>query len=159
MAKLARLAAAGLGLSLLASSALAEIYPTILVTPGPYKPLEVFHEDQAVCRDYADHFIRGEVSPGGEVLAGAAVGAALGAILGSAVEGRHGHGAAIGAAGGGLAGAAVGATSGRREAERAQAAYDDAYARCMYAHDDVVPGEDQPDAGPPPPPPSPPAGG
>lgn len=151
MVRRSRLAVAALGLSLLASRAAAEMYPTILVTPGPYKPLEVFHDDQALCRDYADHFIRGEVSPGGDILAGAAVGAALGAILGSAVEGRHGHGAAIGAAGGGLAGAAIGVTSGRREAERAQAAYDDAYARCMYAHDDVVPGEDPAEAGPPPP--------
>jgi uncharacterized protein YcfJ len=134
-----------------AAAAVADMYPTILVTPGPNKPIEVFHDDQAQCRDYADQFVRGEVSPGGDMLAGAAVGAALGAILGSAAEGRHGHGAAIGAAGGAVAGTAVGVTTGRREAERAQRAYDDAYARCMYAHDDLVPGEDPAAAGPPPP--------
>jgi uncharacterized protein YcfJ len=134
-----------------AATARAEIYPTILVTPGPYKPIEVFHEDQAQCRDYADRFVRGEVRSGGDMLAGAAVGAALGAILGSAVDGHHGHGAAIGAASGAVAGAAVGTQAARGQAARAQRAYDDAYARCMYAHDNLVPGEDPADAGPPPP--------
>jgi hypothetical protein len=146
-------AAAALMIWSVAASAWADMFPSIMVTPGPNKPIEIFHDDQAQCWEYADRFVRGDIGPGGDILGGAVVGAALGAILGSSVGGRHSHGASIGALGGAVAGTALGAHTAQGEAAREQRTYDDAYARCMYAHDNVVPGEDPTEAGPPPPPP------
>jgi uncharacterized protein YcfJ len=135
---------------LAAGSASAQMRPTVMVTPGPSKPIEVFHEDQRACWDYADHVVAGDASPAGDVLAGTFVGAALGAVLGGAAGGHHGAG--IGAAAGAVAGTAVGAGVAAQDQARRQDAYDDAYARCMYAHDNDVPGQVS-DAPQPPPPP------
>ncbi|HWA60103.1 MAG TPA: hypothetical protein VG939_01950, partial [Caulobacteraceae bacterium] len=114
-------------------------------------PMDVFHEDQAQCRDYADNVVAGDDRSGGDVIAGAVVGATLGALLGSAVSPRHG--AAPGAIGGAMAGAAVAGAGASRDRERMQHDYDDAYERCMYAHDDILPGQDADDTVMPPPPP------
>jgi uncharacterized protein YcfJ len=146
-----RPAALGLVAALLAAgSATAQTYPSVMVTPGPYKPIEVFHDDQRACRDYAGHVIEGEAGGAGDVIGGAFVGTVLGALLGSAADGRHGAG--VGAAAGAIAGTAVGAGAASRDESRRQADYDDAYERCMYAHDDVLPGQPDNDAPPPPPP-------
>jgi uncharacterized protein YcfJ len=134
---------------LLCGAASAQMVPSVLVTPGPNKPIEVFHQDQDECRDYAGHVVTGDADTSGDVVGGAVVGAALGAILGSG-DGRQG--AAFGAAAGGVAGAAIGASVADRDQAKRQRAYDDAYERCMYAHDNVLPGQQYDDAPPPPPP-------
>jgi uncharacterized protein YcfJ len=136
---------------LLAGSASAEMFPSVLVTPGPNKPIEVFHQDQRECRGYADGIVAGGPSPTGDVIGGAVVGTALGALLGAAINERHGAG--TGAAIGAVAGVAAGAGAAERDQAHRQEVYDDAYARCMYAHDDILPGQGPGDAPPPPPPP------
>ncbi len=134
----------------LAGTAAAQIYPSVMVAPGPNKPIEIFHEDQRACRDYAEKLVGGQSSPAGDVIGGAFVGTVLGALLGSAADGRHGAG--VGAIAGAVAGTAVGAGVAERDEVRRQQSYNDAYERCMYAHDDVPPGASNSDAPPPPPP-------
>ena len=69
---------------------------------------------------------------------GAALTTVLGAGLGAAIGG--GHGAGIGAASGALGGTGIGAwqSSGSSSASRQQ--YNNAFAQCMYAKGEMVPG-------------------
>ena len=125
--------------------------PTIPVMPAPYKPFDVFRQDQAECTDYASQQVAGgaQAANNQQVATGVA-GTVLGAGLGAAIGG--GRGAAIGAA----EGATVGTIAGFGPAQMAQMSlqqrYDMHYAQCMYAHGDQVPGFRTAYPVPPPPP-------
>ena len=146
-----------LGASMLvASCAQMPAGPSVAVMPGPYKPFEVFTQDDEMCRGWAAHSIG---QPGNEAAAQAfvastVVGTALGALVGAAAGGDHGvsSGAAAGAAMGAMAGTGQSAAT----AWSAQRRYDIAYSQCMYARGNVVPQygyRATPPATPPPPPP------
>jgi hypothetical protein len=126
--------------------------PQIVALPGPNKPPAVFSQDQAICMQFADQQVAGAAHYAANQQFGTALlGTALGAALGAAVGG--GRGAAIGAAGGAVAGTAAGAGPATHAQYSLQQRYDIAYAQCMYARGNQVPGFAAPSAPPPPPPP------
>jgi hypothetical protein len=126
--------------------------PTIPVMPGPGKPFEVFQGDQAVCKQYASGQVQGGAQQANNQQVGTAVvGTLLGAGLGAAIGG--GRGAAIGAGAGALGGTAVGSGPAAQAQYSLQQRYDTAYAQCMYAHHNQVPGYRPAGYAPPPPPP------
>jgi uncharacterized protein YcfJ len=128
--------------------------PTVGVMPAPNKPFAVFADDQAVCKQYAAQQVAGNANQANNQEVGTAVvGTVLGAGLGAAMGG--GQGAAVGAGTGAIAGTAVGAGPAQQEQFSLQRRYDIAYAQCMYAKGNQVPGFEAPM--PPPPPPPPPA--
>ncbi len=119
--------------------------PTVMVFPSPGKSFEEFQVDDALCRQWAAQRIgqtpqevANQNTAAGAVI-GTVVGAGLGAAIGS-VSGSVGAGAAIGAASGLLIGTASGANAGQVYGWRAQRLYDIAYAQCMYAKGNDVPG-------------------
>ena len=126
--------------------------PTVAVMPAPYKPFEVFQQDQAICMAYGKQMTNGQAQAANTQSVGTAVvGTALGAGLGAAIGG--GTGAAIGAASGAVAGTAVAAGPATSAQGCLQQRYDVAYSQCMYAKGNQVPGFAAPGAPPPPPPP------
>jgi hypothetical protein len=126
--------------------------PMVAVMPAPNKPFEVFAQDQAICKGYADQEVAGGAERANDrALGTAVVGTVLGAGLGAAIGG--GGGAAIGAASGAVAGTAVGAGPAAYAGYSLQQRYDIAYSQCMYAKGNQVPGYYAPQAPPPPPPP------
>lgn len=130
--------------------------PSVAVMPGPNKPFQVFQDDDAVCRSFADRNSGPDNQANNQELLAAGVGTVLGAGLGAAIGG--GRGAAIGAGGGALAGTAYGSGQAERTARTVQQRYDIAYSQCMYSRGNQVPGYSPP-PGPPPgyaPPPPPP---
>jgi len=131
--------------------------PTITVMPAPNKPFSVFQQDQATCQGYADQQTAGGAQQANnqQLLTGV-VGTALGAGLGAAIGG--GRGAAIGAGAGAIGGTAVGAGPAQYAQMSLQDRYNAAYAQCMYAHGDQVPGYGGPPPGYAPPPGYPPPG-
>jgi hypothetical protein len=168
--KMSTKAVIGLSLAaLLAGCATRPAGPTVAVMPAPNKPFEVFEQDQAICRQYAD----GQIAGGAEAANNQAFGTAflttiLGAGLGAAVGG--GSGAAIGAASGAVAGTAMGANNSGWNGYGLQQQYDMAYTQCMYAKGNQIPGygygggyyggpNNSYGSYPPPPPPPPPASG
>lgn len=111
--------------------------PRVSVMPASNKPFEVFQQDQAICRQYADQQVGGQVqSANNQAVGGAILGTVLGAGLGAAVGG--GRGAAIGAAGGAVAGTAVGASGSQGAGRGIQHEYDAAYSQCMYSRGNQV---------------------
>ncbi len=128
----------------LAACAYPPMGPTIPVTPGPGKSMDAFTADQADCRQYADQLIVPSLWAVNQQTVGMAlVGTALGAGLG----------AAIGAASGAAVGTAAGASGSAYAQLPLQQQYDIAYAQCMAAHGDQVPGMGPPpgyQGGPPP---------
>ncbi|HXP97505.1 MAG TPA: YMGG-like glycine zipper-containing protein [Telmatospirillum sp.] len=138
------------GLMILAGCASAPQGPTIQVMPAPNKPFAVFQEDAAICKQYASQQVAGQADSANErALGGALLGTVLGAGLGAAVDG--GRGAGIGAAAGGLVGTGVGASSSDHSQHGIQSQYNSAYAQCMYAKGNQVPGFRPITAVPPPP--------
>lgn len=127
--------------------------PTIAVMPAPGKPFDVFQADQALCTQYAGQQTAGgaQQATGQQVLTGA-VGTVLGAGLGAAIGG--GKGAGIGAGAGALGGTLVGAGQAQGAQGSLQYRYNLAYAQCMYARGNQVPGFAPAYAPPPPPPPA-----
>jgi len=126
--------------------------PTVAVMPAPYKPFEVFQQDQAICMAYGNQMTNGQAQAANTQSVGtAAVGTVLGAGLGAAIGG--GTGAAIGAASGALGGTVVAAGPANSAQGSLQQRYDIAYLQCMYAKGNQVPGFAAPGAPPPPPPP------
>jgi hypothetical protein len=130
--------------------------PTVAVMPGPGKPFDVFQQDQAICKQFADQQVAGGAQEAnnrqvGTAVIGTALGAGVGALLGG------GRGAAIGAGAGALGGTAVGAGGAQQAQYSLQQRYDMGYTQCMYSRGNVVPGYSAP---PPPPgyPPPPPPG-
>lgn len=156
-------------LALMALSACATIPtgPSVTAWPGPWKPIEVFQSDDAVCRQWASQQVGGQVESANQtIVSGAAVGAMLGAGLGAAIgaaTGDVGAGLGIGAASGAIVGTAAASGpyyGGQWEIQRR---YDHAYLQCMYAKGNQVPGARTYRRDVPPPPPSnayppPPAG-
>jgi uncharacterized protein YcfJ len=121
--------------------------PTVPVAPGPGKSFDAFAADQATCRQYADAQVAPQAAYANNRAVGSAVlGTALGAGLGAAVGG--GHGAAIGAASGAVVGSAAGASRAGYAQMSVQQQYDLAYAECMSAHGNRVPGFGPPPRGP-----------
>jgi len=143
------------GVGLLAGCAMQPVGPTVSVFPAPYKPFEVFQRDQDECADYASRTVAGGAeAANGRALGTAAIGTALGLALGAATG--DGRAASFGAAGGAAVGTAIGADQSDRANFSLQRRYDNAYAQCMYAHGNQVPGFERP-YGPPPPPPNSPS--
>ena len=128
--------------------------PSIAVMPAPGMPFEVFQRDDYLCRRYAQASIgvnpnqvaNEQVAKG--AVAGAAVGAAAGALLGG-----NSNAAGAGAATGLLFGTAAGAGAASDTTYGLQRLYNIAYAQCMYAKGNQVPGYAAPPYTPPPPPP------
>jgi len=117
--------------------------PSVMVAPAQGKPFELFKQEDASCRRWAEQQIG--LSPqevidnntAAGAVAGTAIGAGLGALLGSA-SGHAGAGALIGGVGGLLVGSASGADSGRGYGREAQRRYDHAYVQCMYANGNQI---------------------
>jgi hypothetical protein len=153
MRKAANVALALGSVLLLSACATTPVGPSVRVLPSPYKPFEVFERDHYDCERWADDQIRGRVEAENNRAVGSAViGTALGAALGAAAGG--GRGAGIGAAAGAVAGTAVGADQSQAAGYSLQRRYDIAYAQCMYARGNQVPGyAPVRGAAPPPPPP------
>lgn len=130
--------AAALGL-LLAGCAQTPLGPTVPVMPGPGKSFETFQYDQAGCKQFAESAVAGQAQNANTRAVGAAaLGTVLGAGLGAAIGG--GRGAAIGAGSGAIAGTGVGMSGSASEQYGIQQQYDNAYAQCMYAKGNSVPG-------------------
>ena len=153
------------GLMALSGCAQPAMGPTVAVMPGANKPFDVFQNDDAVCRQFADQSIGGAANAQNaqvnQTLIGTGVGTVLGAGLGAAIGG--GRGAAIGAGAGALGGTAIGASQAQSTGMSVQQRYNIAYQQCMYSRGNQVPGYVAAPAGPPPsayppPPPPPPPG-
>jgi len=131
-------------LALLAGCAQTPVGSTVQVMPGPGKSFEAFQADQVNCKDYAGSQVKGQAEQANQRAVGAAVlttllGAALGGAVGSG-WGAAGQGAGVGAAAGAATGTAVGADMSASDQVGIQVQYDNAYAQCMYARGDLVPG-------------------
>ena len=120
--------------------------PMVRVLPGSQKSFEQFRNDDAGCRQYAQASLGGPEAgqaasnaAGANAVAGTLIGAAAGAIIGSAT-GQSGQGAAIGAGTGLVFGSAAGGSSAGYSSYAMQRNYDTAYAQCMYAQGNQVPG-------------------
>jgi hypothetical protein len=118
--------------------------PTIQVLPGRGKSFDTFQADQAGCKTYAANQVKGQADAANNRAVGAALlTTALGAATGAAVGGSVGdaaNGAAVGAATGAGGGAVIGATGSANEQAGIQQQYDNAFAQCMYAKGEQVPG-------------------
>lgn len=149
---------AGTGmLVLLAGCASQPMGPSVAVMPAPNKPFELFQQDQAICKQYADQQVGGQAqAANNQAIGGAVLGTVLGAGLGAAVGG--GRGAGIGAATGAVVGTGVGAGSSSNSQYSIQRRYDLGYSQCMYSRGNQVPGYQSTYAAPPPPPNYPPPG-
>jgi hypothetical protein len=120
--------------------------PSVTVVPARGKPFELFQQEDALCRKWAEQRIG--ISPQEAInkdtttgaMVGTAVGAGFGALIGSA-SGQAGGGALIGSAAGMLVGAASGSDSGRMFGQEVQRRYDSAYIQCMYAKDNHILGD------------------
>lgn len=130
----------------LGACAARPVGPRVMVMPAPNKPFEVFNDDDAICRQFAERQSGGNAAAqaaNNDVATGAIIGTLAGAAAGALLSGggRHtGAGAAAGAAIGGLGGTAIGAGEANRSAREIQADYDRAYAQCMYSRGNQVPG-------------------
>jgi len=129
--------------------------PTVQALPASGKPFQMFQQEQAACKGYAQTEVQGQADAANNKAVGSALlGAALGAGLGAAVGG--GRGAGVGAAAGGAVGTGVGADGANNAQLSIQQQYDNAYSQCMYSKGNQVAGMVPPAAAPPPPPPPPP---
>src|SRR5258707_1642897 len=147
----------GIGtLMLLAGCAMQPTGPSVSVFPAPYKPFEVFQEDQYECGQYASGQVAGLADRANNgALGAAALGTALGLAVGAATG--DGHAATFGAVTGGAIGGTIGADQSERAGFSLQRRYDIAVAQCMYSKGNQVPGFER-YAAPPPPPPDGPGG-
>ena len=124
---------------LLAACATPPMGPTVQILPSPTKPFQVFQQDQAECKQYADSQVAGQAETANQRAVGtAAIGVALGAVLGAAV-GNH-QGAGVGGATGAIMGTSA-AAGGQGYAQGSiQQQYNNAYAQCMYSKGNQVMG-------------------
>jgi hypothetical protein len=124
---------------LLSGCAQTPMGPLVQVMPGPGKSFDAFAYDQAACKQYAQGAVAGQAENANTRAVGAAaLGTVLGAGLGAAIGG--GRGAAIGAGSGVIAGTGLGMGSSAGAQYGIQTQYDNAYAQCMYAKGNSVPG-------------------
>jgi len=147
-----RVTIAGFTLAVLLSGcATPPMGPMVNAMPAPGKPFDVFAQDQAACKAFAQSQVAGAVNQTNNQAVGTAVvGTALGAGLGAAVGG--GRGAGVGAASGAIVGTGVAADNAAAAQLTIQQQYDNAYSQCMYSKGNTVEGY-----APPPPPPPPPS--
>ena len=113
--------------------------PKIAVMPAPGKPFDQFTAEDLECRRYAEQSIGNAPNSAthsavGTAIAGTALGTAAGALLGGS------KGATSGAGVGLIVGSAAGSGQAGVEAHDVQWSYDNAYAQCMYAKGNQVPG-------------------
>ena len=142
---------------LLSGCAQTPLGPTVQVMPGPGKSFDQFTYDQAGCKQFAEGAVAGQAQNANTRAVGAAaITTVLGAGLGAAIGG--GRGAGIGAASGALGGGGIGAGMSSGEQYGIQEQYNNAFAQCMYAKGNMVPGYGPMMVNAPPPPPPPPAG-
>ncbi|HME20540.1 MAG TPA: peptidoglycan-binding domain-containing protein [Acetobacteraceae bacterium] len=107
--------------------------------PGPGKSFDAFAYDQAGCRQFSEGAVAGQAqNANNRAVGAAAIGTVLGAGLGAAIGG--GRGAAIGAGSGAIAGTGLGMSSSANEQFGIQQQYDNAFAQCMFAKGNMVPG-------------------
>ena len=150
MRRTARTIFGAASLGLLAGCAMQPVGPSVAVFPAPYKPFEVFQQDQYDCGHYASDQVAGLAQQANNRAVGAAaIGTALGLAVGAATG--DGHAASFGAVTGGAIGGTIGASESERAGFSLQRRYDIAYAQCMYSKGNQVPGF-QRSAAPPPPP-------
>jgi peptidoglycan hydrolase-like protein with peptidoglycan-binding domain len=131
-------------LAALAGCAATPVGPTVQVMPGRGKSFDAFQSDQAGCRSFAANQVSGQADAANQRAVGAALlttvlSAGLGAAVGGAA-GDAGAGAAVGAAVGAGGGSLYGASTGVGEQAGIQQQYDNAFAQCMFARGDQVPG-------------------
>jgi len=130
--------------AMLAGCAATPLGPTVQAMPGPHKSFDAFQGDNTACKTFAAQQVQGQADAANQRAAGAAVlGTVLGVGLGAAVgaaAGDAGTGAAIGAATGATGGTAIGATNNANDQAMIQQQYDNAYAQCMYAKGEQIPG-------------------
>ncbi|MGA9853537.1 MAG: hypothetical protein WBR15_11480 [Gammaproteobacteria bacterium] len=140
----------------LAGCAQVPVAPTITVMPAPGMPFEVFQQDNAICQQYAEQQLGANPNQvaNNQVAAGAVAGTVIGAAAGALLGGRNGAGA--GAATGLLFGTAAGAGAAGQTGMTMQQRYNIAFAQCMYAKGNQVPGYAPSNYAPPPPPSEPP---
>ena len=132
-------ACAILALIAVAGCATPPLGPMIPVMPGPGKPLGAFQADDASCRGFANMQVAGQArAVNQQAVGGAVLSTALGAGIGAIAGG--GRGAAIGAATGAGVGTGLGAAGTANAQGGIQMQYDAAYAQCMYARGNQVPG-------------------
>lgn len=118
--------------------------PSVMALPPQGKTMEVFQEDDLMCRGYADQRLNGiDPAKAGQqsALGSAAVGTALGAGTGMALgslSGAMGAGAAVGGAAGLLMGSAIGSNNAHATTANLQQRYDIAYTQCMYSRGNAV---------------------
>lgn len=150
-------AALGLGAVALTGCAVMPDGPSILVMPAPAKPFEVFVAEDQYCRSYAFQAAGGKAQTAANTSAveSAAVGTALGAAAGALI-GSNWPSVGIGAGAGLLMGSAIGLSESSASGYTLQRRYDIAYAQCMYAKGNLLPGQ-SPRYNVPPPPGAPPA--
>ena len=126
--------------------------PSVAVMPGPGKPFDMFQQDNAICRQFAEQQIGANPNQVAQeqVITGAAAGAAIGAASGALMG--HGHeGPTESMAGAGLiVGSAAGANAAAASTMTLQRRYDIAYQQCMYAKGNLIPGYPAPRYAPPP---------
>ena len=155
MGKTARMIFGTGALALLAGCAMTPLGPTVSVFPAAFKPFEVFQQDQYECEEYAGSRVAGQAdAANNRALGAAAIGTALGLAVGAATG--EGENATAGAIAGGAIGGTIGADRSQRAGFSIQRRYDIAYAQCMYAKGNQVPGFQRSAAPPPPPPGTPP---
>jgi hypothetical protein len=124
---------------LLSGCAQTPLGPTVQVMPGPGKSFDAFQFDQAGCRQFAEQSVAGQAqNANNRAVGAAALTTVLGAGLGAAIGG--GRGAGIGAASGLVGGAAIGGAGSSNQQFTIQQQYDNAFAQCMFAKGNMVPG-------------------
>lgn len=122
-----------------AACAAPPVGPMVQVMPAPGKPMAQFQDDELTCRSFANAQTAGQAQAANRTaLGGAVLSTALGAGIGAIAGG--GRGAAVGAATGAGLGVGLGAGGSANSEGGIQYRYDTAYAQCMYAHGNQVPG-------------------
>jgi len=141
-----------------AGCAQVPVAPTIAVMPAPGMPFEVFEQDNNLCRQYAQQQLGANPQQvaNRQVIGGAVAGTVIGAAAGALLSGGRGYGVQSGAATGLLFGTAAGAGAAGQTGMTLQQRYNIAFAQCMYAKGNQVPGYAAPRYAPPPPPSEPP---
>lgn len=139
-----KLIAATCMVATLAGCATTPLGPSVQVMPGRGKSFDTFQIDQAGCKSFAGNQVKGQAEAAntravGTALLTTVLGAGLGAAVGG-VGGDAGAGAAIGAAAGAGGGSVFGAGNSSNDQMSIQQQYDNAFAQCMYAKGEQVPG-------------------
>lgn len=131
------LSSIALAAALLSGCAETPTGPTVAVMPAPGKPMDLFEQEDAYCRQYSHSMIADAQDPNNKIATGAAAGTVLGAAAGAVLGGRSGAGA--GAATGLLFGTAAGAGAADQSSMNLQRRYNIAYEQCMYSKGNQIP--------------------